>query len=173
MAAAIDPSTRGEVIEGAQRKRNPFINSPTGGRVLSALQLPVFLLRPPAGYGVLTTTGRKTGKTRRRCVRAVRRGDVVYIVAIKAASTKGWLGNALANPDVRLRLPGGTFSGRARVPRDAAEAAQAKEAYCGAIHAFDYLTWINWRRARPTPARIRQLLRAWFDQGKVLVVELD
>jgi deazaflavin-dependent oxidoreductase (nitroreductase family) len=61
------------------------------------MQLPLFLLRPPAGYGVLTTTGRRTGKTRRRCVRAIKRGDRVYLVAIKGSRT-GWLRNVLASP---------------------------------------------------------------------------
>ena len=42
-------------------KRNPFTSSAARGRTLSALQLPFFLLRPPAGYGVLTTTGRRRG----------------------------------------------------------------------------------------------------------------
>ena len=53
-------TTRGMYV--AERKRNPFIQSPTGGRALSALMLPRFMLRPPAGFGVLTMTGRKTGK---------------------------------------------------------------------------------------------------------------
>ena len=61
----------------AERKRNPFLHSSTGGRVLSALMLPHFMLLPPKGFGVLTTTGRRTGKTRRKCVRAIRRGDRV------------------------------------------------------------------------------------------------
>ena len=38
----------------------------TFGRILSASQLPYFQLRPPHDYGVLTTTGHKTGKRRSR-----------------------------------------------------------------------------------------------------------
>jgi deazaflavin-dependent oxidoreductase (nitroreductase family) len=136
------------------------------------MQLPCFLLRPPAGYAVLTTTGRKTGKIRRRCVRAVRRGDDVYIVAIKGTRT-AWARNALANPDVRLRLPGGAFSGRARELRGDAEEQQARDAYCDSVHPFDYLTWLNWRSGRPTSAKIRELLRAWFEDGRPLLVELN
>jgi hypothetical protein len=52
-----------------ERKGNPFMRSPTGGRVLSAMMLPLFILRPPSGFGVITTTGRRTGKTRRNCTR--------------------------------------------------------------------------------------------------------
>ena len=159
-------------LVGSDRKRNPFINSATGGRVLSALQLPLFLLRPPMGYGVLTTTGRRTGKARRRCIRAVRTDGRVYIVAIKGAGTTSWAKNALANPDVRLRLRGGTVLGRARELRDAAEGAQAAEAYCETVHPFDYLTWSNWRKGRPTASRIKRLFRAWFEQGTPLVVDL-
>ncbi len=157
-------------MQAAERKHNPFINSPAGGRALSALQLPLFLLHPPRGYGVLTTTGRKTGKVRRRCIRAIRRGDVVYVVAIKGKTQ--WARNALANPAVRLRLPGGTFSGRAREVSDATERGQAKEAYCESVHRFDYLTWINWRKGRPMRAKIRELLRGWCDEGTLLVIEL-
>jgi deazaflavin-dependent oxidoreductase (nitroreductase family) len=157
-------------MQSTERKRNPFINSRAGGRALSAVQLPFFLLRPPRGYGVLTTTGRKTGKRRRRCVRAIRRGDVVYVVAIKGRTQ--WARNALAYPAVRLRLPGRTFPGRARELSDATESERAKEAYCGSVHRFDYVTWINWRTGRPTSARIRELLRAWFEEGTALVIEI-
>jgi deazaflavin-dependent oxidoreductase (nitroreductase family) len=160
-------------MAAAERKRNPFITSATGGRLLSALQLPLFLLRPPAGYAVLTTTGRRTGKTRRRCIRAIHGGDRVYLVAIKGAGTTGWAKNALANPDVRLRLPGGTFSGRAREPQGESEITQAASAYCETVKRFDYLTYMNWRKGRPTPAGIRELLRGWFDQGTPLIVDLD
>jgi deazaflavin-dependent oxidoreductase (nitroreductase family) len=157
-------------MQGAERQHNPFINSPAGGRALSALQLPIFLVRPPRGYGVLMTTGRKTGKLRRRCVRAIRQGDMVYVVAIKGRTQ--WARNALANPAVQLRLRGGTFSGLAREVRGATESQLAKEAYCESVHSFDYLTWINWRKGRPTRARIRELLRGWFDEGTPLVIEL-
>jgi deazaflavin-dependent oxidoreductase (nitroreductase family) len=157
-------------MQPAERNHNPFINSPAGGRALSALQLPIFLMRPPRGYAVLTTTGRKTGKVRRRCVRAIRRGDLVYVVAIKG--TTQWAMNALANPAVRLRLPRGSVSGLAREVSGATESQVAKEAYCESVHGFDYLTWINWRKGRPTGARIRELLRGWFDEGTPLVIEL-
>jgi hypothetical protein len=77
------------------------------------------------------------------------------------------------NPEVRLQLPSGVFSGRAREPLGATENQNAKEAYCESVYWFDYLTWINWRRGRPTAAKIRDLLRGWFENGTSLVVELD
>jgi hypothetical protein len=59
----------------SERRHNPFVRSASWARVLSALMLPRFTIIPPAGFGVLTTTGRKTGKTRRKCVRAIRKGN--------------------------------------------------------------------------------------------------
>ena len=105
-------------------------------------------------------------ETRRRCLRAIRRGNKVYVVAIKGAGTTAWAKNALANSDVRLRLSGGTFSGCAHELRVATESEQAKEAYCDSVHRSDHLTWINWRKGHPTPARIRELLRGWFEKER-------
>jgi deazaflavin-dependent oxidoreductase (nitroreductase family) len=154
----------------AERKRNPFINSPRGGRILSAVTFSPFWILPPAGFGVLTTTGRKTGKRRRKCVRAVRRGGKAYLVSIRPT---GWLQNARANPQVRLKIKSGTFAGTAREPADAAERQEAKAAYCGDVHPNDYVECALWRRGRPTRAKIQELHRDWFEQGTPLVVELD
>ena len=153
----------------ADRKHNPFIHSPAGGRVLSALTFPRFAVRPPAGFGVLTTTGRKTGKARRKCVRAIRMGDRAYLVSIRPTA---WLKNALANPNVRLRIRGGTFSGVVREPRDPAERQEAMEAYCETVNPNDYVECALWRRGRPTRAKIKRLHRTWFEEGTPLVVEL-
>jgi deazaflavin-dependent oxidoreductase (nitroreductase family) len=152
-----------------ERSHNPFLNSSTGGRVLSALMLPRFTLRPPAGFGVLTTTGRKTGKTRRKCVRAIRRGNRAYVVSIRRSA---WLHNVRANPNVRLRVRGGTFAGVAREPRDPAEREEARAAYCETVNRFDYAECVMWRRGRPTRAKIEELHRVWFEDGTPLVVDL-
>jgi deazaflavin-dependent oxidoreductase (nitroreductase family) len=154
-----------------ERKRNPFLNSATGGRVLSALQLPLFLARPPTGYGVLTTHGRKSGKARRRCIRVVRRGDLAYLVAIKGVRT-AWLKNIQADPKVRLRISGGSFAGTAREPADD-EREAAAETYCELLSRFEYLEYRMWRRDRPSPAKIQALHRSWFETGAPLVVEID
>ncbi len=155
-----------------ERKRNPFTSSAKGGQTLSALQLPFFLLRPPSAYAVLTTRGRKTGKTRRRCVRAVRRGETVYLVAIKGSAKTGWVKNALANSEVRLRLPEGSFSGRARL-LEAAERAEARNVYAGTVAAFDRLTYMNWRKGRPTEAAIQALTGTWFDEGFPIAIDVS
>jgi deazaflavin-dependent oxidoreductase (nitroreductase family) len=154
-----------------ERKHNPFINSAAGGRTLSALQLPFFTLRPPIGFGVLTTRGRRSGKTRRRCVRAICEDGKAYIVAIKGARTS-WVKNIRANPDVRLRVRGGTCAGLARELRGMVETQTAMEAYCEKVNPFDYLECLMWRKGRPTRTKIKELHRAWFDHGTPLLVEL-
>jgi deazaflavin-dependent oxidoreductase (nitroreductase family) len=155
----------------AERKRNPFTRSAQGGRMLSAMQLPWFTFLPPRGFGVLTTVGRRTGKSRRRCVRAIRRGDRVYIVSIGGARA-AWVKNLRANPRVRLRIRGGTFAGVARELTDA-ERPEAMEAYCGTINPVDYAECRLHRGGRPTPERIAELHRKWFANGLPLVVEID
>ena len=155
------------------RARNPFISSARGGRLLSAMQLPLFTLVPPRAFGVLTTTGRRTGKRRRKCVRVVREGERAYLVAIKGVQRTAWARNAAANPHVRLRLRGGSFAGIARSPTDADEAAAARDAYCRTVTPFDYLECAMWRPGRPTRAKIEELHRSWFEQGAPLVVELE
>lgn len=120
---------------------------------------------------MLTTTGRKSGKRRRRCVRAVRRADRVYIVAIKGEST-GWLRNALAHPEVGVRIRGGSFTGVAREVRDD-ERVEARAAYCDTTAGiFERLEYSLWRPDRPAPAKIEELHRHWFETGSPLVVEL-
>ncbi len=154
-----------------ERKRNPFTRSAAGGRTLSAMQLPWFTLLPPRGFGVLTTVGRRTGKTRRRCVRAIRRGDRVYIVSI-GGPRAAWVKNLRANPRVRLRIRGGTFDGLARELTDPDERREAMAAYCGTINRLDYAECRLHRGGRPTRQRIEELHRKWFTTGLPLVVEL-
>jgi deazaflavin-dependent oxidoreductase (nitroreductase family) len=163
-----------------ERKRNPFTKSAAGGRALSALMLPLFVVRPPFGFGVLTTTGRRTGKTRRKCVRIIRRGDKAYVVMLGpalmgpagAGAVSAWLWNIRANPNVRLRIRGGTLAGVARELEEGVEKGEAKEIYCEAVNAFDYVECSFHLGGRPSSARIRQLHRRWFETGIPLVVEL-
>jgi deazaflavin-dependent oxidoreductase (nitroreductase family) len=158
-------------VYDSERKHNPLVNTALGGRTLSATQLPFFLLHPPSGYGVLTTTGRRSGEQRRRCIRAIRRDQTAYLVAIKGDQT-GWLKNIRANPEVRLRIRGGTFAGVARELVDGAERQEAMEAYCETVNPFEYLECAMWRRGRPTRSKIKQLHRSWFEQGIPLAVDL-
>ncbi len=154
-----------------ERQRNPFVRSAAGGRVLSALQLPFFTVLPPAGFGVLATRGRKTGKTRRKCVRAMRRSDKAYIVSI-GGGRAAWAKNIQADPNVRLRIRGGAFAGVARELGGTEETHDAIEAYCETVNRFDYLECLMHRRGRPTRSKIKELHRTWFKEGTPLVVEL-
>jgi deazaflavin-dependent oxidoreductase (nitroreductase family) len=156
----------------AERKHNPFVRSLTGARILSALMLPHFTLRPPAGFGVITTTGRKTGKTRRKCVRTICRGDKVYLVSIPGARA-AWLKNIAANPNVCLRIRGGRFSGVARELHEGPEKDEAVAAYCETVNRFDYAECTMHRPGRPTRSKIKELHRTWCEQGIPLVVELE
>ena len=157
-------------LNPAERTRNPFLRSSTGGRILSALMLPHFTVFPPIGSAVLTTTGRKTGKTRRKCIRAIRRGDKVYVVAIRASA---WLKNVEADPRVRLRIRGGTYTGVARKLRDEEERVEARTAYCDTVNRFDYVECAMWKRGRPSRAKVTALHSGWFDHGTPLVIDLE
>jgi deazaflavin-dependent oxidoreductase (nitroreductase family) len=153
----------------AERTRNVLVNTAAGGRLLSALMLPWFTVWPPKVFGVLTTTGRKTRKRRRKCVRAVGVNDTAYLVSIRPTA---WLQNIRSDPSVRLRLRGGTFDGVARELPDGDEKQAAIAAYCGAVTPFDYTECLVWRRGRPTRSKIQELHRTWCDVGTVLEVAL-
>jgi deazaflavin-dependent oxidoreductase (nitroreductase family) len=162
----------------ARHKR--LIRSARGGRILSALMLPLFLVRPPSGFGVLTTTGRKTGKARRKCIRMSRRGNKVYIVQlrppelamIRPSAVAAWVWNIRSNPNVTLRMRGGTFAGVARELEDPVELADAREALCETVNPFDFGECNVHLRGLPTRAKIKELHRYWFNTGIPLVVDL-
>ena len=160
---------RKALFEG--HRRNPFTTTLQGGRILSAMMLPWFILLPPAGFGVITTTGRKTGKRRRKCVRAMRSGDRVFLVAIPGPAA-AWLKNIQADPHVSLRIRGGNFTGVAREIRDAEERRQANDVYCGTVNLVDYSEFVLHRPGRPTAAKIKDLHEMWFRVGTPLVVDL-
>jgi deazaflavin-dependent oxidoreductase (nitroreductase family) len=171
------------VREAAARedsKHARLIRSARDGRILSAMMLPFFTVRPPAGYGLLTTTGRKTGKPRRKCVRVIRRGDRAYLTMLRPpklaverpTAVAAWVWNIRSDPRVELRLPGGTFKGLARELHDPDELEQAREALCETVTLFDYGECDLHLRGLPTRAKIEQLHGYWFETGIPLVVEL-
>lgn len=170
----------GPAISLPERKRNLFTKSPNGGRALSAMMLPFFTARPPRGFGVLTTTGRRTGKTRRKCIHAILRGERAFMVmirprldAIETGRVSAWVLNIRANPEVRLRMRGGTRTGAARELHDPTEIVEAADIYCTTINPFDYVECVFHRGGLPTKAKIEDLHRSWFANGIALVVDLD
>jgi deazaflavin-dependent oxidoreductase (nitroreductase family) len=161
-------------------KHKRLLRSARDGRILSALMLPFFLVRPPSGFGVITTTGRNTGKTRRKCIRVVRRGNKAYIVQLRPpelamtrpSAVAAWVWNIRSNPNVKLRIRGGTFAGVARELKEPAELAEASEALCETVNLFDYGECNVHLRGLPTHSKIKELHRYWFDTGIPLVVDL-
>ena len=157
-----------------------IIRSATGGRVLSAMMLPFMLAVPPAGFGVLTTTGRKSGKTRRKCLRAIRRGDRVYLNMLRPPMVAAenpdivtaWVLNLRADPRVQLRIRGGTFEGIASELTEPSDLREAREAFCETVVPFDYGECNLHLRGIPSRAKIRELHRYWFDTGIPIAVEL-
>lgn len=151
-------------------RRNPLTSTPTGGRILSAAQVPWFMLHPPRGFGVLTTIGRKSGSKRRRCVRVVRVENTAYLTSIRG-SKAGWLRNLRAYPTVWLRISGGTFEGTARELR-ADEVDGARSVYCETLNPLDLIEYLLHMPGRPTRERINALHEHWFTTGTPLAIEL-
>jgi deazaflavin-dependent oxidoreductase (nitroreductase family) len=177
-------ATRAEAIREAAIREAPkhrrLLRSPRDGRLLSAVMLPFLEIWAPEGYGVLATTGRKSGAQRRKCVRAIRRGDKAFIVQLRPpalaierpTAVSGWVWNIRANPDVSLRLGRRTYAGAAREIEDPGELEQAREAICETVHLTDYDECALHMRGFPTREKIRAMHRYWFDTGIPLVVEL-
>lgn len=162
-------------------RHNPFTRWPQrGGKALSALQLPFFMLHTPAGFGVLTTTGRRTGKPRRKCVRVSVDASVAYLVMLgpvmlgvpKDQAVSHWLRNIRANPVVQLRISSGTLTGTARELSEPAELAAARQAYTRTVNAFDSWEYRFHIAERPTPDKIQRLHEHWFDTGVPVAIDL-
>ena len=186
MTGADGPAaTRAAAIRAAAGEEAPkhrrLLRSDKDGRILSALMLPLLWPHAPAGFAILTTTGRKSGKTRRKCIRAIRRGNRVYIVALRPpelaierpTAVSAWVWNIRANPSVRLHLGLRTYSGSAREINDPLELERAREAICETVNASDYGECLLHLRGLPTRAKIEALHRYWFDTGIPLVVDLE
>ncbi len=151
--------------------KNPFTSSSLGGRLLSGVQLPFFLLRPPAGYGVLTTIGRTTGKRRSRCIRLVQRGDEACIVSIHGPSV-GWLRNLTEQPTIRVRTAAGWRQATAVVGLDAVSP-ELRDAYVNDVGWFCNPEYLMWRKGRPTRDRIRSLHRSWLETGTPVALKIE
>jgi deazaflavin-dependent oxidoreductase (nitroreductase family) len=176
---------RAEVIRRAAIEHAPkharLIRSQKHGQLLSASMAWLFLLRPPGGYGLLTTTGARSGKRRRKCVRMVREADKVYLVQLRPPAIAlqrplavcDWVWNIRADPRVTVRIRGGTFAGAAREITDPAERERARAAFLDRVYPFDWGECDVHLRGLPSRAKIEDLHRYWFDTGIPLAVDLD
>jgi deazaflavin-dependent oxidoreductase (nitroreductase family) len=161
-------------------KHRRLLRTGRDGRILSALMFPLLRWAPQAGYGVLTTTGRRTGKPRRKCVRVVHRDDRAYLVALhpphltlaNAEAVQAWVHNIRANPNVRLRIRGGTFDGIAREIIDADERERARSTLCESVYPGDYGECALHLRGLPSQTKIQELHRYWFETGIPIVIDL-
>jgi len=161
-------------------KHRRLLRTGRDGRILSALMFPLLRWAPQAGYGVLTTTGRRTGKARRKCVRVVHRDDRAYLVALhpphlalaNPGAVQAWVHNIRANPNVRLRIRGGTFDGIAREIIDADERERARSTLCESVYLGDYGECALHLRGLPTRTKIQELHRYWFETGIPIVIDL-
>ncbi len=181
--AAADSARRHDIRRAAAAeagKHTVLIRTQRSGRILSAMMMPWFRLRPPRGYGVLTTTGRSTGKPRAKCVRVFRHDNRAYLVQLvpphlavdRPAAASGWLLNLRADPRCRLRLPDGVFDGTARDITDPTERVIARTILCEPVTPTDYGECAVHRRGLPSRTKIQALHRYWFDTGNPIVIEL-
>ena len=176
---------RATAIRAAAVRQKPkhrrLITSPRHGQILSALMLPDYQLRTPPGHAVLTTTGRKTGKPRRKVIRAIGHDDRVYIVQLRPPApaietplmVAAWVLNIRATPHVRLKLGRRTFAAVVREIDAPAELARAREIFCEPVHRVDYGECLVHLKGMPSRDKIRELHRYWFDTGVPLVATLQ
>jgi deazaflavin-dependent oxidoreductase (nitroreductase family) len=169
---------RAATIEIGKHRR--LLRSGKHGRILSALMLPQVWMAAPAGYGVLTTTGRRTGKPRHRCVRVIQRGDRAYLVALRLPhiamvnpdAVQAWVLNIRADPHVRLRIRGGDIDGVAREITDTDERERARALMCDTVFRNDYGECALHLRGLPTRNKIRELHSYWFETGIPIAIDL-
>ena len=152
---------------------NPLAGSRFYARLGNVFTRPMWrLLRPPEGFAVLTTTGRKSGAPRSQSVRAIRHGDRIVVVAMMGEKAQ-WLKNVRANPNVTLRLHAGTFKGVAHQATVGAETEWASETYVGTIVPNDYLDYAAYFWGVPTRRKIKAAHEKWFASGLPVIIDVS
>ena len=152
--------------QGAVRN---WFHTKAGARFLNG-QTRWFKIRAPRGYALLTTRGRRSGRQRTACVRAVVSGRRAIIVAT-GGRTCDWLLNIEAEPDVSVRLGAATLAGRGRLATDE-ETGDLTEAFCREVYLFDRVASLVNQRGVPSARRVRALHERWCSEGTIAVVEL-
>lgn len=95
---------------------NPFAGSAFYARLGNLFTRPLWNVLPaPKGFGILTTTGRRTGRPRRQSVRALRRGDHVFVVCMMGERAH-WMHNIRADPQATIETSAMTAAVRPPVP---------------------------------------------------------
>ena len=121
---------------------------------------------------MLTVTGRRSGKKRRRPIRAIRDGQTLYGVAI-LADKSDWLRNLRAGPNAQARLGIRTRGIKLREITDEAERAEAEQLYVETVVLYDYfdVPVVDW--TFPTASRIKQSHHDWLKRGTLVALELE
>ncbi len=152
---------------------NPFALSRWFHRLGNTFVAPMFRLGPmPAGFALLTVTGRKTGRPRTRPVRAIRRDDTLYAVALLGEQAD-WLRNARAKPEITVKLGSRQFGACVRELADPAERDAAADLFVREIVPFDYVDYAGYEWSVPTRRSIREAHRRWLQKGALVAIDLD
>jgi deazaflavin-dependent oxidoreductase (nitroreductase family) len=151
---------------------NPFAKSKAFHRMGNVMLTPTWKLFPtPSGLGLVTTTGRKSGKPRQRAMRVVVEGKRAYASAI-LGDRADWVRNVRAEPGVRIKLGGTTYRASARAIDDPAERAQAAAIYRPVAGWYDYFDYATFVWGLPTRGNVLRVHDEWFDTGTPVVFEL-
>ena len=152
---------------------NPWAGSKFYAKLGNMVTRPLWSTLPaPSGFGVIATIGRKSGKHRRQSVRAIRQGDVVYVVTMMGEKA-AWLKNIRANPVVTVRLGRETLEGSAREIIDPVERQRAMDVYVGTVVFADYADYLTYHWDLPTRSKIVRAHRQWFEDGIPLIIQLE
>ncbi len=152
---------------------NPLAGSRFYARLGNVFTRPTWsLLRPPEGFGVLTTIGRKSGKPRRQSVRAIREGQRVVIVAMMGERAH-WLRNVRSHPHVTVKLRDGIMEGIAHEVTDDAERQWAAKMYVETTVPNDYLDYVVYEWGIPTRRKITEAHARWFEDGVPVTVDIS
>ena len=153
---------------------NPFAKSRWFHKLANYSGPPAFfrVLPVPRGFALLTVTGRRSGKKRRRPIRAIRDGQTLYGVAI-LADKSDWLRNLRAGPNAQARLGIRTRGIKLREITDEAERAEAEQLYVETVVLYDYfdVPVVDW--TFPTASRIKQSHHDWLKRGTLVALELE
>ncbi len=151
---------------------NPLAGSRFYARMGNLWTRPMWgMLRPPVGFAILTTKGRKSGQPRSQCVRAIREDDRVVVVAMMGERAQ-WLKNARADPQVTLKLHDGRYRGTAHEVTEPAEREWAETLYADTVVRNDYFDYAAYEWAFPRRRAIVEAHRRWFDEGIPMVVQM-
>lgn len=152
---------------------NPFAGSRGYARLANVFMRPLFSLLPvPRGFALLTVTGRRSGRPRQRPVRAIRRNDTLYAVAMMGERSD-WLRNVRSEPRMEAKVGGTRYLGLAREITDPSEREAAIEVYAGEIVSADYTDYVSYHWGWPTRRRIEEAHRSWARDGIMVAIDLE